>query len=251
MSEFLNSSDKPFACLLTNKKHDSIGLKVSQWVEFPTTPEKLQEAFDSIFVESSSEIILDKSRFNVKNLEKVKFAPDEDLNKINYFAQRLTELDDFLLDRFENISMLDEIRDLDDLICLTDEACLNGVTIFEDVVDDEDLGHYLIETLEYEENVNNDFDYKTYGQDYRLEDGGLFCELGYIENSSVHLNARVLEEIEPTLVKGGLCVINTATVQDLASNSKEQLEMLVDMGHTSTDTNNVHAEQKQIKSKSR
>ena len=45
--------------------------------------------------------------------------------------------------------------------------------------------------------------------------------------------------------------INTATVQDLASNSKAQLEMLVDMGHTSTNTNNVLSEQKQIKSKSR
>ncbi len=54
------------------------------------------------------------------------------------------------------------------------------------MVDNEDLGRYLIEELSYEEipeRLANYFDYEAYGRDFAINEGGEFVGSGYILNN--------------------------------------------------------------------
>jgi len=69
---------------------------------------------------------------------------------------------------------------------------------FNRIGDDEELGHYLIEELETAKIpgwIENHFDYESYGRDFRINNGGVFVDTGFVyRNRNVdfieHYNGR-------------------------------------------------------------
>ena len=112
----------------------------------------------------------------------------ESLDKLNYLASRIDEMDKWDQEKFVAImeAGCDEVSDIDDLINLTYN--LDCYDFLPDVTDEEDLGRYYIEEAGIYDtkamgNLANYIDFERFGRDVAMDEGGRFTDDGYIRNT--------------------------------------------------------------------
>ena len=150
--------DGSFEAFVTNLGKYNEGALVGEWVKFPTTEEEMQKVFERIGIGSKDEFGQVYEEWFITDYEcPVHGVYDmlgeyESLDKLNYLASRIEELDTWEQEKFDAImeAGCDEVSDIDDLINLTYNLdCYNFIP---NILDASDLGyHYIYESGIYSE----------------------------------------------------------------------------------------------------
>lgn len=184
--------DGNFEAFVTNLGKYNEGALVGEWVKFPTTQEEMQKVFERIGIGSKDEfgqvyeeLFITDYECPLHGVYDV-LGEYESLDKLNYLAGRLEELDKWDQEKLVAImdSGCDEVGDIDDLINLTYN--LDCYDLYPDIADDEALGRlYLQEfgTIPVPEALVDYIDYEAYGRDARINENGHFAPGGYVRGS--------------------------------------------------------------------
>lgn len=119
--------DGNFEAFVTNLGKYNEGALVGEWVKFPTTQEEMQKVFERIGIGSKDEFGQVYEELFITDYECPlhgvydMLGEYESLDKLNYLAGRLEELDKWDQEKLVAImdSGCDEVGDIDDLINLT------------------------------------------------------------------------------------------------------------------------------------
>ena len=186
--------DGNFEAFVTNLGKYNEGELVGEWVKFPISAEEMQKVFERIGIGSKDEFGQPYEEWFITDYEcPVSGVYDmlgeyENLDKLNYLAARIDEMDKWDQEKFTAImeAGCDEVSDIDDLINLTYN--LDCYDIIPDVHDESDLGYYYVhEAGIYEEKelgpLANYIDYERFGRDIQMDEGGRFTDAGYIRST--------------------------------------------------------------------
>ena len=186
--------DGNFEAFVTNLGKYNEGALVGEWVKFPTTEEELQKVFERIGIGSKDEFGHVYEEWFITDYEcPVHGVYDmlgeyESLDKLNYLASRIDEMDKWDQEKFVAImeAGCDEVSNIDDLINLTYN--LDCYDFLPDVTDEEDLGRYYIEEAGIYDtkamgNLANYIDFERFGRDVAMDENGRFTDEGYIRNT--------------------------------------------------------------------
>ena len=186
--------DGNFEAFVTNLGKYNEGQLVGEWVKFPTTEEEMQKVFERIGIGSTDEFgAVYEERFITDYECPVHGVYDmlgeyESLDKLNYLASRIDEMDKWEQEKFVAIieAGCDEVSDIDDLINLTYN--LDCYDFIPDIHDESDLGYYYVHDAGiYSEKelgpLANYIDYERFGRDIAMDESGEFTDEGYIRNT--------------------------------------------------------------------
>ena len=186
--------DGNFEAFVTNLGKYNEGALVGEWVKFPTTEEEMQKVFERIGIGSKDEFGAVYEEWFITDYEcPVHGVYDmlgeyESIDKLNYLASRLDEMDKHDQEKFVAImeAGCDEVSNIDDLINLTYN--LDCYDFLPDVTDEEDLGRYYIEEAGIYDtkamgNLANYIDFERFGRDVAMDENGRFTDEGYIRNT--------------------------------------------------------------------
>ena len=186
--------DGNFEAFVTNLGKYNEGALVGEWVKFPTTEEEMQKVFERIGIGSKDEFGHVYEEWFITDYEcPVHGVYDmlgeyESLDKLNYLASRIDEMDKWDQEKFVAImeAGCDEVSNIDDLINLTYN--LDCYDFLPDVTDEEDLGRYYIEEAGIYDtkamgNLANYIDFERFGRDVAMDENGRFTDEGYIRNT--------------------------------------------------------------------
>lgn len=186
--------DGNFEAFVTNLGKYNEGALVGEWVKFPTTEEELQKVFERIGIGSKDEFGHVYEEWFITDYEcPVHGVYDmlseyESLDKLNYLASRIDEMDKWEQEKFVAImeAGCDEVSDIDDLINLTYN--LDCYDFIPDIHDESDLGYYYVHDAGiYSEKelgpLANYIDYERFGRDIAMDESGKFTDEGYIRNT--------------------------------------------------------------------
>ena len=186
--------DDSFQAFVTNLGKYNEGELIGEWVKFPTTEEEMQKVFERIGIGSKDEFghvyeewFITDYECPIYGVQKL-LGEYESLDKLNYLASRIDEMDKWDQEKFVAImeAGCDEVSDIDDLINLTYN--LDCYDFLPDVTDEEDLGRYYIEEAGIYDtkamgNLANYIDFERFGRDVAMDEGGRFTDDGYIRNT--------------------------------------------------------------------
>lgn len=180
-----------YEAFVTNLGKYNEGELVGEWVQFPTSKDKMKEVFERIGIGSKDEFgqvyeewFITDYDCPIRGVSKL-LGEYESLDKLNYLASRLDELFRLDLEHFAAIidSGCDEVGDIDDLINLTYN--LHHYDFISSIKDYDDLGRYYFFEGGY--NIDNKFssfvnyiDFERYGEDCAVNEGGTLTDGGYI-----------------------------------------------------------------------
>ena len=186
--------DGNLEAFVTNLGKYNEGALVGEWVKFPTTEEEMQKVFERIGIGSKDEFGHVYEEWFITDYEcPVHGVYDmlgeyESLDKLNYLASRIDEMDKWDQEKFVAImeAGCDEVSNIDDLINLTYN--LDCYDFLPDVTDEEDLGRYYIEEAGIYDtkamgNLANYIDFERFGRDVAMDENGRFTDEGYIRNT--------------------------------------------------------------------
>lgn len=186
--------DGNFEAFVTNLGKYNEGQLVGEWVKFPTTEEEMQKVFERIGIGSTDEFGQPYEEWFITDYEcPVHSVYDmlseyESLDKLNYLASRIDEMDKWEQEKFVAImeAGCDEASDIDDLINLTYN--LDCYDFIPDIHDESDLGYYYVHDAGiYSEKelgpLANYIDYERFGRDIAMDESGKFTDEGYIRNT--------------------------------------------------------------------
>ena len=186
--------DGNFEAFVTNLGKYNEGALVGEWVKFPTTEEEMQKVFERIGIGSTDEFGQPYEEWFITDYEcPVHGVYDmlseyESLDKLNYLASRIDEMDKWEQEKFVAImeAGCDEVSDIDDLINLTYN--LDCYDFIPDIHDESDLGYYYVHDAGiYSEKelgpLANYIDYERFGRDIAMDESGKFTDEGYIRNT--------------------------------------------------------------------
>ena len=186
--------DGNFEAFVTNLGKYNEGQLVGEWVKFPTTEEEMQKVFERIGIGSTDEFGHVYEEWFITDYEcPVHGVYDmlseyESLDKLNYLASRIDEMDKWEQEKFVAImeAGCDEVSDIDDLINLTYN--LDCYDFIPDIHDESDLGYYYVHDAGiYSEKelgpLANYIDYERFGRDIAMDESGKFTDEGYIRNT--------------------------------------------------------------------
>ena len=186
--------DGNFEAFVTNLGKYNEGELVGEWVKFPITEEEMQKVFERIRIGTKDEFGQVYEEWFITDYEcPVQGVYDmlgeyESLDKLNYLASRIEELDKWEQEKFVAImeSGCDEVSDIDDLINLTYN--LDNFDFLPSITDESDLGYYYVnEAGIYSEKdlgpLANYIDYERFGRDIAMDENGRFTDEGYIRNT--------------------------------------------------------------------
>ena len=186
--------DGNFEAFVTNLGKYNEGQLVGEWVKFPTTEEEMQKVFERIGIGSKDEFGAVYEEWFITDYEcPVHGVYDmlgeyESLDKLNYLASRIDEMDKWEQEKFVAImeAGCDEVSDIDDLINLTYN--LDCYDFIPDIHDESDLGYYYVHDAGiYSEKelgpLANYIDYERFGRDVAMDESGRFTDEGYIRNT--------------------------------------------------------------------
>lgn len=186
--------DGNFEAFVTNLGKYSEGELVGEWVQFPTSEEELKKVFERIGIGSADAFGQVYEEWFITDYEcPVHGVYDmlgeyESLDKLNYFASRIDEMDKWKQEKFVAImeSGCDEVSDIDDLINLTYN--LDCYDFIPDIHDESDLGYYYVHDAGiYSEKelgpLASYIDYERFGRDVAMDENGRFTDEGYIRNT--------------------------------------------------------------------
>ena len=186
--------DGNFEAFVTNLGKYNEGELVGEWVKFPTTEEEMQKVYERIgigakddFGNPYEEIFITDYECPVHGVYDM-LGEYESLDKLNYLASRIEELDKWDQEKFVAImdAGCDEVSDIDDLINLTFN--LDRYDFIPKITDEYDLGYYYVhEAGIYSEKelgpLANYIDYERFGRDICMDESGRFTDEGYIRNT--------------------------------------------------------------------
>ena len=191
--------DGNFEAFVTNLGKYNEGALVGEWVKFPTTQEEMQKVFERIGIGSKDEFGQVYEELFITDYECPlhgvydMLGEYESLDKLNYLAGRLEELDKWDQEKLVAImdSGCDEVGDIDDLINLTYN--LDCYDFIPDIHDASDLGYYYVhEAGIYDEKelgpLANYIDYERFGRDVAMDENGRFTDEGYVRNTGDRWN---------------------------------------------------------------
>ncbi len=177
---------------VTNLGKYNEGELVGEWVKFPVSKEEMRAVLDRIGIGAEYEEIFitdyDTSLYGVSS----QLGEYENLDKLNYLAGVITELDASDREKYEAVleSGLSLGQDgIDGLINLAYN--LDNYDMLPGVEDEDDLGRYYAELM-YGENLDERMgelahyiDFERYGSDCQINDGGMFTDKGYMRDTGV------------------------------------------------------------------
>ena len=191
--------DGNFEAFVTNLGKYNEGALVGEWVKFPTTQEEMQKVFERIGIGSKDEFGQVYEELFITDYECPlhgvydMLGEYESLDKLNYLAGRLEELDKWDQEKLVAImdSGCDEVGDIDDLINLTYN--LDCYDFIPDIHDASDLGYYYVHDAGiYDEKelgpLANYIDYERFGRDVAMDENGRFTDEGYVRNTGDRWN---------------------------------------------------------------
>ena len=186
--------DGNFEAFVTNLGKYNEGQLVGEWVKFPTTEEEMQKVFERIGIGSTDDFGQPYEEWFITDYEcPVHGVYDmlgeyESLDKLNYLASRIDEMDKWEQEKFVAImeAGCDEVSDIDDLINLTYN--LDCYDFIPGIHDESDLGYYYVHDAGiYSEKelgpLANYIDYERFGRDIAMDESGKFTDEGYIRNT--------------------------------------------------------------------
>ena len=188
--QYRNNAEVPFSAYITNLGKYTEGRTEGEWVDFPTTKEKLQETMKRIGIGDKradgtvyEEIFITDYDYNLPELVQLNLGEYENINQLNYLAKKIDEIDDNMQSQFQAAADIFGTS-IDQLINLTDN--LDKFALYENVKNDEDFGMKLINDDERKvpEWLQGYIDYEAYGRDEAINRGGAYSEYGYIEQTS-------------------------------------------------------------------
>lgn len=170
---------------ITNLEKYNEGELVGEWVELPATRDEMKEVFNRIGIGKPpyEEWFITDYESDISGLTEM-LGEYENLNELNYLAEKLEELGSYDIPVFEAAIEAGIPRDIADLIDLTNN--LDDLILLTYVNDDKDLGYYYADELgciEIPENIKCYFDYEAYGRDIRLKGDGTFTMNGFLVDS--------------------------------------------------------------------
>lgn len=181
--DYNTTQNEPLSVFVTNLGKYNEGALVGQWVNLPTTPEHMQQVFKDIGIDGKNyeETFLTDVQTNILGLRDL-VREHSNLNELNYLADKIQNLDQWDFQKYEAI-LCDHVTDMQDAINLTES--LDNFDVIPDINNDYDLGNYYVEEagiydLSQMGNLANYIDYESFGRDVRLEEGGDFCNCGYV-----------------------------------------------------------------------
>lgn len=178
---FQHGSTFPFAAYITHLRKYTEGALVGEWLQFPTTREKLQETFQKIGLKDGEEYFISDYDMYVPGLSNV-LGEYENLDELNYLALQLYRLSDYGYKVFEAaIDLGADADSLQQLINLTYN--LDVFTLYSDIEDYDDLGRMYLEELsniEVPDEIKDYIDYEAYGRDMSVNETFTFSPHGFI-----------------------------------------------------------------------
>ena len=172
---------------VTNLGKYNEGELCGEWLKLPTTAEEVKALFSRIGVDGVlyEEFFITDYSTNLAGMQNL--GEYESLDDLNYLAALVSELQDWELEKFEAAAVYgDHSGNVQELINLAQN--LDCYEYYPGVSDNDDLGRYLIDELEYEQipdNLVNYIDYEAYGRDFSINESGDFVDGGYISRNDV------------------------------------------------------------------
>lgn len=178
----------PFIAYVTNLGKYNEGVLIGEWVEFPTTAEKMKQVFERIGIGSRDESGQVYEEWFISDYDCYvdslygKLGEYADLDSLNYLASLLDDMTESDLNKFEAAMELDSYLDsIKDMINLAQN--LDCYELYSDIHNEEDLGRYyidIVDCVEVPPALQGYIDYKAYGRDVAMEDNSEFTDYGYI-----------------------------------------------------------------------
>ena len=168
---------------ITNLGKYNEGEPCGEFLILPATKEDVKALLSRIGVDGViyEEIIITEYETEIDGLSCC-LGEYENIDELNYLASLLSDLNEWELEKFEAAVSHGEYSGcLQDLINLTQN--LECYEYCPDINDEEELGHYLIEELQWDEipeRIEKYFNYEEYGSDFDINVGGKFTGNGYI-----------------------------------------------------------------------
>jgi len=179
--DYLN--DAPITAYITNLGKYNEGALVGEWLELPTTTEKVQDCLKRIGIDGIryEEIFITDYETNVNGLHDC--LPEyASIDELNYLAALIDELPQHEADKLEAVLDFGEhTGSPKDLINLVQN--LDCYDLYPNVTNEREYGEFLIDecgTMEIPENLLRYFDYEAYGRDCSLNESSLFTDTGYV-----------------------------------------------------------------------
>ena len=171
---------------LSNLGKYAEGRPAGEWVGFPTTAERMKEAFARIGLDFKTYEEWHFTEFQSSVPRLAEHLPEHaHLDELNYLSALLSAMDGGEREKFAAAAQHGEYAgNLQDLINLAQN--LDCYELVSDVLDEGDYGHYLIdelETIKLPEEAKPYFDYEGYGGDTIINQGGELTRFGYIYNN--------------------------------------------------------------------
>ena len=187
--------DKVIEAYVTNLGKYNEGHLVGEWVKFPTTQEEMDNVLKRIGInEEYEEIFITDYDTSIYGIDK-ELGEYTNLEKLNYLAGVISELDANQRERYEAIlesGLSVEQSGIDGLINLAYN--LEKYDLLPDVKDEDDLGRYYAE-LSFGDSLESKIgelagyiDYERYGSDCQINEAGMFTDSGYIRDTGESWN---------------------------------------------------------------
>ena len=173
-----------FEAYVTNAGKYSEGQLVGETLKFPTTAQDVEALLKRIGVDGVryQEIFITSFDGDVLGLYDY-LGEYENLDELNHLACLLSELDQGELEKFEAVLHTGaHTSSVADIINLTQN--LDCFEFYPDIENEEDLGRYWAEDLPIPEELKDYFDYKAYGRDISINEGGHMAPGGYVVQTS-------------------------------------------------------------------
>ncbi len=173
-----------FEAYITNLGKYNEGELVGETLEFSTSPQEVQALLKHIGVDGIryEEFFITSFDGDVLGLYDY-LGEYENLDELNHLACLLSELDQGELEKFEAVLHTGaHTSSVADIINLTQN--LDCFEFYPDIENEEDLGRYWAEDLPIPEELKDYFDYKAYGRDISINEGGHMAPGGYVVQTS-------------------------------------------------------------------
>ena len=173
-----------FEAYITNLGKYNEGELVGETLEFPTSPQEVQTLLKHIGVDGIryEEFFITSFDGDVLGLYDY-LGEYENLDELNHLACLLSGLDQGELEKFEAVLHTGaHTSSVADIINLTQN--LDCFEFYPDIENEEDLGRYWAEDLPIPEELKDYFDYKAYGRDISINEGGHMAPGGYVVQTS-------------------------------------------------------------------
>ena len=173
-----------FEAYITNLGKYNEGELVGKTLTFPTSPQEVQALLKDIGVDGIryEEFFITSFDGDVLGLYDY-LGEYENLDELNHLACLLSELDQGELEKFEAVLHTGaHTSSVTDIINLTQN--LDCFEFYPDIENEEELGRYWAEDLPIPEELKDYFDYKAYGRDISINEGGHMAPGGYVVQTS-------------------------------------------------------------------